>query len=130
VDRLACSRLVSVLVWRIRKVMTIYCRFSASHAADLFSMLNVPELPDNWTITAALTTPHVWDALILLWLLEDCIKHATQLVVSHDGDQQNRFRDAMKQRNERIILDGLPDVPHCCQKCIRFFPGSDGTMSK
>ena len=58
---------------------------------------------------------HVWDAFVILGLLEDAIFRGKLLVVPHTGLQADRFKAAMEERNEWIVLNGQPDaVRHIC----------------
>jgi hypothetical protein len=77
-----------------------------------------------------LTTEQVWDGFTLLALLEDAHSHNTQLVISHDGHQHDRFSTAMRACTEYIIIFGHEELPHACDGCVRIFTSSDGTMSR
>ena len=72
----------------------------------------------------------MWDAFTLVALLDDCQAHNISLCVPHDGDQRDRFVAVMRERNERIILDGQDELPHACYGCMRVFELSDGTLSR
>lgn len=81
-----------------------------------------PHLPADWPFAFKLQTPHVWDGFVLLSLLEDREKgDSGPLVVPHAGDQSDRFKLVMQERNQRIRLFGQPEVPHKCDKCTRYF---------
>ena len=48
----------------------------------------------------------------------------------HTGDQADRFKPAMEERNRWIVLNGQPDaVQHACDLCMRVFLLPDGTLS-
>lgn len=64
---------------------------------------------------------HVWDAVVILWLLEDCQKQSTTLEVPDKDEQDQRFRLAMDTRNVRLQRYGLGQTLHRCNKCVRFF---------
>ena len=65
-----------------------------------------------WRFAARLTTEHVWDAFVILFLLKDHERQGTILDVPHIGLQKDWFSSAMKTRNERIICYGQPEVSH------------------
>ncbi|TFK80894.1 hypothetical protein K466DRAFT_503083 [Polyporus arcularius HHB13444] len=78
----------------------------------------------------ALTTEQVWDTIVVLALLEDADYRNAPLRTPHTGDQKNRFVDAMTLRNERMILEGQPELTHYCDNCMRVYDNPDGTQNK
>lgn len=85
----------------------------------------------EWNLSNRLKTEHVWDGFVIYSLLDDCQREGTFLEVPHTGEQANRYKNAMKQRNRHIVLYGQPDaVQHVCDKCIRIFKHEDGTFCK
>ncbi|KDR71533.1 hypothetical protein GALMADRAFT_102508 [Galerina marginata CBS 339.88] len=107
--------------------------FSASNASRVFksTMAGSGFQPSDWGLSDTLTTNQVWDAFVILGLLEDVRFRAKYLTVPHTGDQSNRFKAAMEERNEWIILNGQPDaVRHACDLCMRIFVMPDGSLRK
>jgi hypothetical protein len=85
--------------------------------------------PYEWGLSNSLTTNHVWDAFVILSLLDDAVSRGHHLVVPHSGTQTNRFKAAMEGRNRWIVLNGQPDaVRHACDLCMRIFLMPDGTF--
>jgi len=85
--------------------------------------------PSDWGLSNTLTTNQVWDTFVILGLLEDAQFRAKYLTVPHTGDQSDRFKAAMEERNQWIILNGQPDaVRHACDLCMRIFLMPDGTL--
>ena len=48
------------------------------------------------------------------------------LVVTHTGDQKDRFKDLIRTRNQRMQIEGQPELTHFCDRCTRWFYGLDG----
>ena len=83
----------------------------------------------EWQFGSRLTTEHVWDAIIIVSLLEDKIRQGQHLYVPHTKLQKERFTEAMAERNREIILNGQPDaVGHACDKCMRIYETKDGEI--
>lgn len=97
--------------------------FSDEPPADLYS--SDTEDHSEFGFSPVLTHRHVWDAVILLCLLEDCTKRDTILDLSHTDNQDERLRKAMQARNIRIQRYGLGEVLHRCRKCTRFYDNRD-----
>ncbi|PPR02945.1 hypothetical protein CVT24_012157 [Panaeolus cyanescens] len=111
----------------------LYGWFSASNASRAFESAATTQefLPSEWGLNDVLRTDHVWDSFIILGLLEDAKLRGHLLTVPHTGDQSERFKFAMEERNEWIVLNGQPDaVQHTCDKCMRVFLMPDGTYKK
>ncbi|KAJ7489705.1 hypothetical protein B0H11DRAFT_1860262 [Mycena galericulata] len=85
----------------------------------------------GWQFGCILTTDHVWDAFIILTLLDYNQRKGTCLQVPQTGDQKDRFTAAMAARNAEVILQGQEDVVgHCCDKCMRRdWTNADGITS-
>ncbi len=77
-----------------------------------------------------LTTEHVWDTVVLLSLLEDSDRRNVPLGLPHNGEQKDRFTDSMAARNERMVLEGQPELAHYCDDCMRVYDNPDGTQNK
>ncbi|KAF8165809.1 hypothetical protein B0H34DRAFT_649042 [Crassisporium funariophilum] len=83
----------------------------------------------DWQFGSKLTTEHVWDAFVIVSLLEDKLRAHQQLCVPHTGLQKDRFREAMAARNKDFVLNGQPDaVGHACDKCLRTYETEDGEI--
>ena len=107
-------------------------RFSASNASRLYNYTLTDRIyfqPSEWGFSDRLMTQHIWDAFIILSLLEDSLSRSRYLKVPHTGAQTNRFKAAMEERNMWIILNGQPDaVQHACDRCMRIFSMPNGTF--
>ena len=87
--------------------------------------------PSEWGLSNRLTTNHIWDGFIILSLMEDAVACSRLLRVPHTGSQADRFKLAMEERNNRIILNGQPDaVRHACDRCMRIFLMPDGNFGE
>ncbi|EIW87371.1 hypothetical protein CONPUDRAFT_44164 [Coniophora puteana RWD-64-598 SS2] len=73
------------------------------------------QLPSSPT----LTQEQVWTAFTVFALLRDAKDRKVPLRVPHKGEQRNRFKLAMKERNERIIRLGQHELRHYCDLCMR-----------
>jgi hypothetical protein len=63
--------------------------------------------------------------------MEDAVVCSRLLRVPHIGSQADRFKLAMEERNNWIILNGQPDaVRHACDCCIRIFLMPDGNFGE
>jgi hypothetical protein len=69
----------------------------------------------------------VWDAVILLALLEYYADKNSELQVSHTTRQKEHFRNAMKARNTYFQTYGIGQTLHRCNKCVRFLK-NDGLV--
>jgi len=85
----------------------------------------------KWGLSNHLTTNHIWDAFIILSLLEDSVACSKLLSIPHIGSQTDQFKVAMEERSRWIILNGQPDaVQHTCDCCMQIFSMSDGSYSR
>ncbi|KAL0070341.1 hypothetical protein AAF712_002529 [Marasmius tenuissimus] len=100
---------------------------SATSCATVYHMNTPMPLPDRWPIQGLLRSEYIYDGFKVLSLLEYHIAHSSQLVVSHDGAQINRFDEAMENVNNEISRCGQPEIDHRCQKCVRTISDKDGT---
>ncbi|KAF7311236.1 hypothetical protein MKEN_01025200 [Mycena kentingensis (nom. inval.)] len=73
----------------------------------------------GWQFGTRLTTEHVWDAFIVLTLLDHRQRHGRSLTVPHTGEQAERFMQAMAEHNAEVVNYGNNAVNHCCDKCLR-----------
>lgn len=73
----------------------------------------------KWPFGTKLTTNHIWDGFTIAALLDNHQWQGTHLQVPHIGEQKDRFKAAMEERNNQIVLFGQPDaVCHICDKCM------------
>ncbi|EDR16176.1 uncharacterized protein LACBIDRAFT_301995 [Laccaria bicolor S238N-H82] len=83
----------------------------------------------GWQFGSRLTTEHVWDAFVILCLIENKQRENQCLQVPHTGAQKDRFRDAMAERNQDFVLNGQPGVvDHACDKCYRTYMTASGEI--
>ncbi|KAF8804503.1 hypothetical protein BYT27DRAFT_7106918 [Phlegmacium glaucopus] len=83
----------------------------------------------EWQFGSRLTTEHVWDAFIIVSLLDNKLRQNQKLYVPHTGLQKDRFTEAMAERNRDIVLNGQPDaVGHACDKCLRIYKTNEGEI--
>ncbi|KAF7333433.1 hypothetical protein MVEN_02359200 [Mycena venus] len=81
----------------------------------------------GWQFGCVLTTDHVWDAFVILTLLNYNDRKGTCLQVPHTGDQRDRFTGVMRERNREVIEEGQDEVGHCCDKCMHTLKRPDGS---
>lgn len=85
---------------------------------------------EYWSFSSVLRPEHVWQGVMILALLQyKRVHQSEQLVVPHDGEQLVRFDLAMKSRNEHIVQNRQPELPHYCNKCLRVY-ADEGGFSK
>lgn len=58
------------------------------------------------------------------------VDRAALLTLPHDGDQKDRFTEAMRARNDRNVLFGQLEWSHACKKCVKSYVDDKGVMSK
>ncbi|KAF7300480.1 hypothetical protein HMN09_00932200 [Mycena chlorophos] len=80
----------------------------------------------GWQFGCLMTTDHVYDAFVIVSLLEHHSKHDTQLVVPHKGEQKDRYTAAMEARNKDIVANGQDAIDHACDTCLRTCVYEDG----
>lgn len=109
-------------------------RTSSTNAARIYNEYMTspePSTPSSHDMpTHKLNNHHVFDAFVIVSLLEDSKCEGSVLRVPHTGDQRDRFACAMEARNFRIRTFGQPAASHWCTKCMRTLPGENGTMRK
>ncbi|KAF7324005.1 hypothetical protein MKEN_00622500 [Mycena kentingensis (nom. inval.)] len=92
---------------------------------------NIPRDHPAWMDASFKIRPeYVWDGFIVLSLLEDHQRRGKPLRVPHNGDQKDRFKQAMSDRNARIQFYGQPELAHYCNKCMRVWDDGKGNLSK
>lgn len=84
------------------------------------------KIPESWKFKGKLDGKNVAHAFILLALLEDHQKRNAILQVPHSGLQSERYKAAMRERNDRVRLYGQHELRHRCEKCVRKYPARDG----
>lgn len=72
----------------------------------------------EWQFNLTVTTEEVWDAFVILALLDDHQLRNTRLCVPHGNSQSTRYTAAMRARNERIVTEGQDKLPHACYGCM------------
>lgn len=104
-------------------------RTSATACANFYntSIAKSNEPPPGWAFGFSLSTEHVWLAFLLYCLLEDATERQEYLVVTHSGDQKDRFSELVQARNQRMRIEGQPELTHFCDKCTRWFYSPDGS---
>jgi hypothetical protein len=113
--------------WRVG--MNLAWVSAANCAATYLHTHDVKEgshLPKSWFVQPKLTGKNVYDGFVLLALLEDHQGRSSILSVPHDGDQSDRFKIAMQERNRRVRLYGQDERLHRCKKCVREYDAVDG----
>jgi hypothetical protein len=102
---------------------------SATNCARLYNEAQSQDenVAHEWQFNLTVTTEEVWDAFVILALLDDHQLRNTRLCVPHGNSQSARYTAAMRARNERIITEGQDELPHACYGCMRLFSMPDGT---
>jgi hypothetical protein len=104
-------------------------RFSATNACHLYKLTLADQgnYLSGWPLNDSLNTEHVWDGIVISALLEDHARQGTLLQVPHTGTQADRLKQAMRNLNTRIALNGQPyAVCHACDKCMRIYDLENG----
>jgi len=83
---------------------------------------------DRWQFGMKLTTDHVWDAFVIWSLLRQHEKKDKIIVAPHHGDQKDRFRALMEERNKEVIECGQEEISHYCDKCMRVWTDEKGNF--
>ena len=97
-------------------------RVSASNCANIYHTRHEDiELPPGWAFTDALIYKHVNEGFKILSLLEHARNTNTILSVPHTAQHDQRFDDAMQERNRYIREEGQPELRHRCERCTRIF---------
>ncbi|KAH9856809.1 hypothetical protein C2E23DRAFT_866135 [Lenzites betulinus] len=117
-------------VLELFKTLSLLSWTSATNAAHIYDRALSRLTSDERHIPRyRLRTEHVWDGFVILSLLKDACDRAYVLQVPQDGEQCDRFSNAMQQRNDHIHRSGQPEFLHCCDKCVRIFPLPDGSSA-
>ena len=99
------------------------CRTSATNCARLYNLsLSNTVSPGDWAFRFSVTTEQVWDAFVILALLEDHQSQSKTFVVPHTGAQKDCFTNVLWAWNLRFYLHGQPELRHCCNKCLHIYP--------
>lgn len=80
--------------------------------------------PSGWRFNLEVTPDEVYNAFTILSLLEDCQLQNSSLIVPHGGEAKDRFTGAVNIRNNRFRITGQPELLHYCEKCTRFYGGT------
>ncbi|KAF8802114.1 hypothetical protein BYT27DRAFT_7226507 [Phlegmacium glaucopus] len=95
---------------------------SATNCAHLYNLsLSDTVPPGDWAFGFSVTTEQVWDAFVILALLEDHQSQLKTLAVPHTGAQKDRFTNVLHARNLRFRLYGQLELRHFCNKCLRVY---------
>jgi hypothetical protein len=107
-------------------------RTLATNGAKIYNMSlsKVGLQPPSWGFSFQLRTEHVWDAFVILNLLEECEERNEVLQVPHSGDQDKQFTEAMQQHNERFERNGQPEWSHYCEGCMQFWEDEKSVVWK
>ncbi|KAF8547820.1 hypothetical protein OG21DRAFT_1599609 [Imleria badia] len=105
---------------------------SATSCARVYnqSLSQSKDPPATWLVGLKLASEHVWDAFLLYCLLEDALGHEELLIVPHTGTQHDRFMEAVQARNQRMRVEGQPEITHYCNRCTRWYYGSNGKVNQ
>ena len=77
--------------------------------------------PNGWSFGFTLSTKHVYNGFTILCLLEDLHGWKRVLDVPHSGSDNERYKTATQERNQRMRLSSQPGtLRHHCDKCVRF----------
>ena len=82
--------------------------------------------PLRWVFGFTLSSEHIWSAFLVYCLLEDAMEQQEYLVVKHTGDQKDCFTKCVRVRNERMHIEGQPELTHFCDKCTCWYYGPNG----
>ncbi|KAF8060185.1 hypothetical protein FPV67DRAFT_1674149 [Lyophyllum atratum] len=84
---------------------------SATNCARMYNLtLSNTVPPDDWAFGFTVTTEHVWDAFVILSLMEDFERRSKTLVIPHTGAQKDCFTNALQERNIRFRLYSQPEL--------------------
>jgi hypothetical protein len=72
--------------------------------------------------------PEIWDAFVIVSLLDHQQAQGGKLRVPNGGDQKDRFAAAMRACTEQIMIHGQEELPHACYGCMRIFASPDGAL--
>ncbi|KAG1840446.1 hypothetical protein F4604DRAFT_1598862 [Suillus subluteus] len=87
-------------------------------------------LDGAWPFSPQLTTENVWDGFVILSLLNNCRSRGVRLHVHSKIEQKYRFTLAMEECNACMVTEGLPELPHYCDLCMRTYDDNDNKTHK
>ncbi|KAE9395404.1 hypothetical protein BT96DRAFT_861954, partial [Gymnopus androsaceus JB14] len=96
---------------------------SATNASQIYNTLYSSTSTSS---TPSLTADHVWNAFIILSLIRDSECRKAVLAVPDSGAQNDRFIQAMSERNQRIAEYGQDLINHYCDRCLKVTEKEDG----
>ncbi|KAF9044902.1 hypothetical protein BJ165DRAFT_1347250 [Panaeolus papilionaceus] len=101
---------------------------SATNNAEVYNTtISKPEnQPEEWGFTFDLRSEHIWNAIAYLAILEHYERDSLRLEIPHGEDEKDRLSQVIRERNKVFDENGQPEWAHYCNKCVRFFDGSDG----
>jgi hypothetical protein len=104
-------------------------RTSVTACANFYntSMAKSNKPLQGWAFGFSLSTEHVWLAFLLYCLLEDATDRQEYLIVTHIGDQKDRFSELVQARNQCMRIEGQPELIHFCDKCVCWLYSADGS---
>ena len=107
--------------WKVYCLLTRLCRKLATNCARSYNLALAGNgsVPNDWPFKPALKGDHVYHGFIIVSLLDDHRERNEILSVPHDGEQEHRFKQAVREWNARIKLYGQPEILHACKKCVR-----------
>ncbi|KAG1873259.1 hypothetical protein C8R48DRAFT_593873, partial [Suillus tomentosus] len=86
------------------------------------------ERNESWQFLSSLTMREVWDAFVIVSLLDHQQTQRGQLQVPHDGDQKDHYTAAMCACTKQIMTHGQEELPHACYGCMQVYTSPDGTL--
>jgi hypothetical protein len=129
VIQLATHHFVDVQLTKMWKLNMNMAHMSSGNCAATYLRTFLSEcrtnFPANWGYKPSLNGRHVWDAFVILSLLQDCMRRSTHLIVPDGGSQSTRFTTASLERNERMRTEGQPQVEHSCSLCLRTYEATE-----
>jgi hypothetical protein len=108
----------------------MHFRTSAANAAKIYNLESDALASDDparrplrWDgISFDLDPRHIWDGLLLYWVLDEWCDRKIILRLRHDAaTQAERLRPAMTQRNRIMAGTGQEQWSHACQLCTWSF---------
>ncbi|KAE9403482.1 hypothetical protein BT96DRAFT_1080003 [Gymnopus androsaceus JB14] len=100
---------------------------SATNASQIYNTLYSSTSTSS---TTSLTDDHIWNAFIILSLIRDSGCRKAVLAVLDSGAQNDRFNQAMSERNQRIAEYGQDLINHYCDRCLKVTEKEDGKHYK
>ncbi|KAG1844813.1 hypothetical protein DFJ58DRAFT_664613 [Suillus subalutaceus] len=121
---------VDYQIARLWKAMMHASCTSATNCAYIYNIAlanaESTQFPGTKWFAKDVTMDHVWNAFIICTLLEDCREHHCVLNVGQTINQNERFVEAMSDRNRRMRIYNQPLARwHFCVKCTRIYNHGD-----